>query len=387
MASIGDLFFLFRGDDGQLQVDAAKAGDTAGAAAGKRYSVSMGTALRGRASAARSAGRSARVSPSAVKGGAELNAAVTQFAADTGATTEEAAKAQSTIGELFRTNLQSFGEIGGTLAVLRTDLGLTQDAADQAAQSYLDFAQVAGGTGAEAAGRFDDLLASLNLDASKAPGIMDQLVASHQKYGESINANIDALTAMAPALNAANLTVDDGVGLLNMFASAGVDAAAAPAALSKAPQEGQEPRRAPDAHRPDQRHRGPVQAGPAGVRPVRREGRPQARPGARPGQDRRLPGQHGRGRGGHDEGGGHDPGRLRQPGPARHQELRRCARRDRHELRAAHPRLLRAPARAHADHHHGRDGARRASSPPRSRLAWRSCRSCSSGRSSPRWRS
>ncbi len=233
MANIGDLFFLFRGDDSQLQVDAAKSGDTAGTAAGKRFSVSMGTALKAGIGGAIGGALSAGLSI-ATKGGVELNAAVTQFAADTGATTEEAAAAQSTIGELFRTNLQSFGEIGGTLAVLRTDLGFTQDAADKAAQSYLDFAQVAGGTGAEAAGRFDDLLGALNLDASKAPGIMDQLVASHQRYGESINANIDALTAMAPALNAANLTVDDGVGLLNMFASAGVDAAAAPAALTKA---------------------------------------------------------------------------------------------------------------------------------------------------------
>ena len=143
----------------------------------------MGTALRAGIGGAVGGALCAGLAM-AVKGGAELNAAVTQFAADTGATTEEAAKAQSTIGELFRTNLQSFGEIGGTLAVLRTDLGLTQDAADQAAQSYLDFAQVAGGTGAEAAGRFDDLLDALNLDAAKAPGIMDQLVASHQRYGE-----------------------------------------------------------------------------------------------------------------------------------------------------------------------------------------------------------
>ncbi len=233
MANIGDLFFLFRGDDGQLQVDAAKAGDKAGTTAGKRYSVSMGTALKAGIGGAVGGAFSAGLAIAA-KGGAELNAAVTQFAADTGATSEEAAQAQSTIGQLFRTNLQSFGEIGGTLAVLRTDLGLTQDAADRAAQSYLDFAQVAGGTGAEAAGRFDDLLGALNLDASKAPGIMDQLVTSHQRYGESITSNIDALIAFAPALNAANLMVDDGVGLLNMFAVAGVDAAAAPAALTKA---------------------------------------------------------------------------------------------------------------------------------------------------------
>jgi len=232
MANIGDLFFLFRGDDSQLQVDAAKSGDTAGSAAGKRFSVSMGTALKAGIGGAIGGALSAGLSI-ATKGGAELNAAVTAFAADTGATTEEAAAAQSTIGELFRTNLQSFGEIGGTLAVLRTDLGLTR-CRGQGGPELPHSAQVAGGTGAEAAGRFDDLLGALNLDASKAPGIMDQLVASHQRYGESINANIDALTAMAPALNAANLTVDDGVGLLNMFASAGVDAAAAPAALSKA---------------------------------------------------------------------------------------------------------------------------------------------------------
>jgi hypothetical protein len=216
-------------ETGEFEANAAKVGDRAGATIGQRMSDAIKVGIGGAAGAAFGAATAA-----AVKGGAELNAAVTQFAADTGATVDDAAEAQTTIGELFRTNLQSFGEIGGTLAVLRTDLGLTQDAADQAAQSYLDFAQVAGGTGAEAAKRFDDVLDALNLTADKAPGIMDALVLSHQKYGGSINANIDALSAMGPALNASNLSVDDGIGLLNMFAAAGVDAAGAPQALQKA---------------------------------------------------------------------------------------------------------------------------------------------------------
>ncbi|HSW42804.1 MAG TPA: hypothetical protein VLM76_09875, partial [Patescibacteria group bacterium] len=64
--------------------------------------------------------------------------------------------------------------------------------------------------------------------------VLDQLVASQHKFGGSVTANAAALTGLAPALNAANLSVDDGIGLLNLFAASGLDAAAAPAALTKA---------------------------------------------------------------------------------------------------------------------------------------------------------
>jgi len=47
MASIGDLFFTFRGDDGQLQVDASKAGDKAGQTLGQRLSAGAKAGLVG----------------------------------------------------------------------------------------------------------------------------------------------------------------------------------------------------------------------------------------------------------------------------------------------------------------------------------------------------
>ncbi len=263
MANIGDLFFLFRGDDSQLQVDAAKSGDTAGSAAGKRFSVSMGTALKAGIGGAIGGALSAGLSI-ATKGGAELNAAVTAFAADTGATTEEAAAAQSTIGELFRTNLQSFGEIGGTLAVLRTDLGLTR-CRGQGGPELPHFAQSRAAP-SRGAGRFDDLLGALNLDARRRPG--SGHCRAHQRYRQSINANIDALTAMAP--RSTRPTSRARWGRSPQHFAWRVDAAAATAA-PRSIEDGQESRRAPDAHRPDQRDRGSFQTRPARVGPVRRK--------------------------------------------------------------------------------------------------------------------
>jgi len=74
----------------------------------------------------------------------------------------------------------------------------------------------------------------LNLSYEQGSAVLDQLVASQQKFGGSVDGNAAALAALAPALNAANLSVDDGIGLLNLFAASGIDAADAPAALTKA---------------------------------------------------------------------------------------------------------------------------------------------------------
>ncbi|MGD0020107.1 MAG: phage tail tape measure protein [Candidatus Limnocylindrales bacterium] len=233
MASIGDLFFLFRGDDTGLQVDAAKAGDTAGTAAGKRFSVTMGTALKAGIGGAIGGALSAGLGM-ALKGGAELNAAVTAFAADTGATTEEAAKAQSTIGELFRTNLQGFSEIADAMAKVHNDLGLTGQAADETSAKFLKFGTATGQDAGGAVAAFDDILDAWNLTAADAGPIMDKLIVSHQRFGGSIAESEASLKALAPAMTAANLTVDDGIAMLNLFNAAGIDASKAPQALTKA---------------------------------------------------------------------------------------------------------------------------------------------------------
>jgi phage-related minor tail protein len=163
-----------------------------------------------------------------------LDTATASFAAEVGATAEEAESAQRSIGALYKTNLASFDEIGTTLSALRTQMGLTQDEAEATAQSMLDFALATGQDGASAVSAFDDILDSWGLTAADAAGLMDQLIVSHQKFGGSVDANQATLAALAPAMKAANMNIDDGISLLNLFGAKGLDANTASAAFAKA---------------------------------------------------------------------------------------------------------------------------------------------------------
>ncbi len=232
MASIGDLFFLFRGDDGQLQVDAAKAGDKAGQTLGQR--LAAGAKAGAKAGLVGLGAGAGALFGIAARGGAELTETVAKYRAATGATAEEAEAAQASIAKLYKNNVAGFEMLGAVLASVKTNLGLTGAAGEKAAQRILDYAKVTGQDAVVATGQLDDIMDSLNLSYEQGSGVLDQLVASQQRFGGSVDGNAAALAALAPALNAANLSVDDGIGLLNLFAASGIDAADAPAALTKA---------------------------------------------------------------------------------------------------------------------------------------------------------
>jgi len=228
MASIGDLFFMFRGDDGQLQVDASKAGDKAGQTLGQRLSAGAKVGLVGLGAGA------GALFGIASMGGAKLTETVAKYRAETGATAAEAEAAQASIGKLYRNNVAGFETLGAVLGAVKTNLGLAGAEGEKAAQRILDFAKVTGQDAVVATGQLDDIMDSLNLSYEQGSAVLDQLVVSQQKFGGSVEGNAAALAALAPALNAANLSVDDGIGLLNLFAASGIDAADAPAALTKA---------------------------------------------------------------------------------------------------------------------------------------------------------
>src|SRR3990172_6312207 len=233
MASIGDLFFTFRGDDGQLQVDASKAGDKAGQTLGQRLSAGAKVGLVGLGAGA------GALFGVAAKGGAELTETVAKYRAETGATAQEAEAAQASIGKLYRNNIAGFETLGAVLAAVKTNLGLAGEEGERAAQRILDFAKVTGQDAVVATGQLDDIMDSLNLSYEQGSAVLDQLVASQQKFGGSVDGNAAALAALAPALNAANLSVDDGIGLLNLFPASGGEPAPAPAARRTARTKGE----------------------------------------------------------------------------------------------------------------------------------------------------
>lgn len=229
---VGDLFFALHADgarfSAEAQAEAQKAGDAAGKTLGARIARSAKLALKGGLTFL-SAGAAL-----ATKGMLELDDAVAQFQADTGATAEEAKAARVAINEMSSRNLQPVKEIGAALAKVRTDMGLTGKEAEDTTEAFLHFAEATGQDAAESVLAFDDILDNWGLTAADSQEIMDKLIVSHQKYGGAIDKNQATLAKLAPAMRAANFEIDDAIALIGLFGSKGLDADQATAAFSKA---------------------------------------------------------------------------------------------------------------------------------------------------------
>jgi hypothetical protein len=227
MASIADIFASVRLnlETGEFEAQAQKAGDRAGQSFGSKLKAAAGGAI----GAALGAGLGM-----ALTGANQLDAATRQLAADAGLTAEEAGKAQHAMAGMYRNNLQGFDAIGAAMAKVHNDLGLVGKDADAMTAKFLKFSTATGQDAAGAVAAFDDILDAWNLTAADAGGLMDKLIVSHQKFGGVISESQSALAEMAPAMQAANMTVDDGIALLNLFATAGIDASKAPTMLAKA---------------------------------------------------------------------------------------------------------------------------------------------------------
>jgi hypothetical protein len=230
--NIGDVMMRVLADMDGFEADVTKkataAGDKAGATMGQRLKRGMTVGL---GAVGAGAGLLFGV---AARGAAELSDAMARFQAETGATAEELKSARKSVLELSKTNLQSFDEIAATQAALRTDLGLTQEQAEANTDAFLKYGTATGRDAAEGVRALDDITDAWNLNAEDSQDIIDKLVASHQKYGGSLTENEAALSKLAPQLQALNLDVDDGIGLLNLFAASGLDAGKAQFALNSA---------------------------------------------------------------------------------------------------------------------------------------------------------
>lgn len=224
---IADIFASVRLnlDTGKFEADALKSTDII---AGK-----MGSKLKAAAGGALGAGLGLAFA-SATKGALELDAAMSKLQADTGMTADEAKAAQTAMAGLFKDNLQSFEQIGAAMSKVYTDLGLTGEAATQATAEILKFSTATGIDAAQAVTLLDDALDNWGLTAADSQMVMDKVIVSHQKWGGSIDKNLVTLAKVAPAMIAANFSIDDGIALLGLFGAKGLDSERAAAAFAKA---------------------------------------------------------------------------------------------------------------------------------------------------------
>jgi hypothetical protein len=168
----------------------------------------------------------------AANGALEMEERAACFRAETGASADEARHFSDAVNAAAGSSLLSMDEIATSATRIRTDLGLTGEAADAALGSFLRYER-ATGQGADAVLAFDDILDAWNLTAADTGAIMDTLIAGHQAYGGSVSESQDLLAKLAPVLQGANMGWQQGTELINLFNAAGVDASAGITGLTK----------------------------------------------------------------------------------------------------------------------------------------------------------
>ena len=231
MSAIADIFAAvhLNLETGTFEVDAAKLADSAGATMSSKLSSKLKSAISAGIGALAGAGLSM-----ALTGANQLDAATKQLQADTGMTAAAAKLAEHSIAGMYQNNLQGFDEIGAAMAAVHNDLGLVGAAADAATQQFLTFATASGQNAADAVAAVRGDLDAWNLTAADAGPLMDKLIASHEKFGIVVTADQAALQTLAPAMQAANMSVDDGIALLNLFQTAGISMSRVSLALATA---------------------------------------------------------------------------------------------------------------------------------------------------------
>jgi hypothetical protein len=169
---------------------------------------------------------------SGVSGAQDLAAATAEFTAQTAASDAQAKEFEATLASLNKSSIQGIPEIGAALTALKLNFGLAGAASEAMGARFLDFSRIAGGTAADAVGRFDELVDSGVVSVEGMADLMDRLAVSHSRFGVDINGTIAALVKFAPAMRAAGISTDDALGLMNMFSEAGLSAETAAKAFN-----------------------------------------------------------------------------------------------------------------------------------------------------------
>ncbi|MBE7004166.1 MAG: phage tail tape measure protein [Ruminococcaceae bacterium] len=171
---------------------------------------------------------------SGVDAAADLQEQMSQFQASTGATAEEVEKINDLAKSLYATNTDSMEDIVATSTAMMTQMQLTTDQVEALQQSIMDFAKTTGQSNTDVVAGVDKIGDAWGMTAEDTVAYLDVIKESSEQFGTDVAAVTDALASCAPAASALGLSIDEVNGMMNLFASSGLDAGQAMTALSYA---------------------------------------------------------------------------------------------------------------------------------------------------------
>lgn len=169
-----------------------------------------------------------------IKATTDLDEQMSKFKASTGANAQDVEEIRKLAQDLYKTNTDSMEDIVATAAELKKSMGLTTDEIKKYQQAYMDYAKTTGQANTDVVQAIDDISDAWGLTAEESAKSLDMLKKSNEEYGTDLVAVQQALTGVAPAAKALGLSFEEANGIMNLFASSGLDAGQAMTAFTYA---------------------------------------------------------------------------------------------------------------------------------------------------------
>ena len=190
-----------------------------------KFGMIAGTAIAGTITGTIAAG---------IKATADLDEQMSKFKASTGATVQDTEEIRRLAQDLYKTNTDSMEDIIATASELKKSMGLTTDEIKKYQQVYMDYAKTTGQANTDVVQAIDDISDAWGLTAEESAKSLDMLKKSNEEYGTDLVAVQKALAGVAPAAKALGLSFEEANGIMNLFASSGLDAGQAVTAFTYA---------------------------------------------------------------------------------------------------------------------------------------------------------
>lgn len=157
------------------------------------------------------------------KQGLELNQVLNDLQTETGAVGDDWEAMQKVVRRENGRTTESIDAIAETVKVMRQDLHLTGVEIDKYADRIFNAGLATKLGSTRIAKAVDDIRDAYHLSIGDALDVIDQVIASQERWGGSIDDRLSQLRSLAPQLHALNLNQRDGITLLNAAAKAGLE--------------------------------------------------------------------------------------------------------------------------------------------------------------------
>jgi TP901 family phage tail tape measure protein len=164
----------------------------------------------------------------------QVDSAIDDLAAKTGATGVELDGLEATFKSVASNATQGMGEVSSVVAELNRRLNLTGGPLDALSTKVLNFARVTGIDAEAAAIGVTKAMSAMGIEAADGAGFLDVLLKASQETGIGVEDLTENLVKFGPAMSQVGLDTNSTIALLAQFEQSGVNTQAAMGGLRKA---------------------------------------------------------------------------------------------------------------------------------------------------------